>query len=255
VIPGANTTQKALGLPHGAIVIGLGKWGELSSAQLGNLIRVAALHYLLRLDDCRSDQMNGEDSAEVGLSILLIGANSTSNITTGDSVGAILRGIGQANRELQARADDAKRITEIEIVELYADTAIEAAHALNRLAKFTGDELETQIDAGPLLRRGGAGRTRLTGFSTRRPWLRWEISATWPGENMLKPTIPAALAERLKRAIAETKDPDPDFLGVLTEVALGAATDDAGRHREIPFLSLSDCARAEVITQQRRYGS
>ncbi len=42
--------------------------------------------------------MNGEDRAEVGLSILLIGANSTSNITTGDSVGAILRGIGQANR-------------------------------------------------------------------------------------------------------------------------------------------------------------
>ena len=168
--------------------------------------------------------MNGEDSAEVGLSILLIGANSTSNITTGDSVGAILCGIGQANHELQARADDAKRITEIEIVELYADTAIETAHALNRLAKFIGDELETQIDAGPLLRRGGAGRTRLTGFSTRPP-----CHAV-----ALRPLADPALAERLKRAIAETKDPDPDFLGALAEVALGAATDDAGRHRESP---------------------
>jgi CHAT domain-containing protein len=253
VMRSANTAQKVLGLPHGAIVVGLGKWGELSSAQLGNLIRVAALHYVLRLDDCRSDPVEGETSAtDAGLSILLIGANSTSNIATGDSVGAILRGIAQANRELQARADDARRVTEIEIVELYVDTAIEAAHALNRLAKLIGDELETQIDAGPLLRRGGEGRTRLMGLATRRPWRRWEISATRPGENTLKRTIPAALAERLKRAIVETKEPDPDFLGALAELALGAATDDAGPHREIRFLSLSDRARAEVITQQRQ---
>jgi hypothetical protein len=42
VLRDPNAIQKALGLPCGAIVIGLGKWGELSSAQLGNLIRRAA---------------------------------------------------------------------------------------------------------------------------------------------------------------------------------------------------------------------
>src|SRR5262249_39556857 len=34
-----SATQQALGLPHGAVVVGLGKWGDLTAAQLANLVR------------------------------------------------------------------------------------------------------------------------------------------------------------------------------------------------------------------------
>jgi CHAT domain-containing protein/pimeloyl-ACP methyl ester carboxylesterase len=253
VLRDPNAMQKALGLPRGAIVIGLGKWGELSSAQLGNLIRRAALQYVLQLDDCQCDPAeSGPNVAAAGLSILLIGGNSTTNIATGDSVGAILRGIAQANRELEARAGDTKRIAEIEIIELFADTAIEAAHAVNRLAKLVGDELGTEIEAVPLLRRGREGRTRLTPTAARDPWRRWEISAVQTAEPAPKPRIAGALAERLKRAITATQNPDQELLGALAELAFGDVADGPVTHREIRFLTLSDRARAEAITQQRQ---
>ena len=48
---------------------------------------------------------------------------------------AILRGIAQANLELQTFVERVrKRISEVEIVELYVDSAIEAARAAKRLA-------------------------------------------------------------------------------------------------------------------------
>ena len=43
--------QKALRLPSGAIVMGLGKWGELSAGQLSDLLRRAALQYVLERRD------------------------------------------------------------------------------------------------------------------------------------------------------------------------------------------------------------
>ena len=94
--------QQALGLPHGAVVIGLGKWGDLTAAQLANLIRRAALHYVLQLDDSASDDSRARP-ATAGLSFLLLGGNSAANISTEDSVAAILRGIAQANREIDAQ--------------------------------------------------------------------------------------------------------------------------------------------------------
>ena len=45
-------------------------------------------------------RMTERHAEKVGLSVLLIGGNSTTNIAVGDSVGAILRAIAQANREL-----------------------------------------------------------------------------------------------------------------------------------------------------------
>jgi tetratricopeptide (TPR) repeat protein len=186
------------------------------------------------------------------LSVLLIGGNSTTNIATGDSIGAILRGIAQANREIEARASGAQRVAEVEIVELFADTAIEAAHAVNRLAKLVGDELGTEIETVPLLRRGREGRTRLTPIAARNPWRRWEISAVRAAEAAAKPRIAAPLAELLKRAIIETEKPDPEILGALAGLAFGELAGEPTAHREIRFLTLSDRARAEVIAQQRQ---
>ena len=104
----------------------------------------------------------------------------------------------------------------------------------------------------PLLRRGREGRTRLTPSAARDPWRRWEISAVQTAESAPKPRIAAPLAERLKRAITDTQNPDPELLGALAELAFGDVADGPVAHREIRFLTLSDRARAEAITQQRQ---
>ncbi len=96
-----TAVQKALHLPSGAIVIGLGKWGELSAGQLADLLRRAALQYVLNSATVWIvHRPTGTSSPKGGLSVLLIGGSSTTNIAVGDSVGAILRAIAQANREL-----------------------------------------------------------------------------------------------------------------------------------------------------------
>ncbi len=104
---------------------------------------------------------------KVGLSVLLVGGNSSTNIAIGDSIGAILRAIAQVNRELAQGANSTPFIQELEIIELYADRATEAAHAVKRLAPLIGKELETSIDAEPLLQRGREGRRRVR--SSSRP--------------------------------------------------------------------------------------
>ena len=78
---------------------------------------------------------------------------SPSGIRSGPSFAAI----AQANRELANGNGSASTIQEVEIIELYTDTAIEAAHAVNRLAPLIGKELNTTIDAAPLLRPGREG--------------------------------------------------------------------------------------------------
>ncbi len=246
--------QQALGLPHGAVVIGLGKWGELTAAQLANLIRRAALQHVLQLADYASDGAPARP-ATAGLSFVLLGGNSAANISTEDSVAAILRGIAQANREIDTRKPGSTTITEIEIVELYADSAIEAAHAVQRLADSIAKELDVAIDAVPLLQRGKHGRSRLMPVGGRDPWRRWEISVVRPSDDWHRPNLAKPLAQELKRAIIEAgtaEKTDADLLTALTDLALADSLVAQKPHSELRFLTLSDRARAEVTVQQRQ---
>jgi CHAT domain-containing protein/pimeloyl-ACP methyl ester carboxylesterase len=248
-----SAVQKALALPSGAIVIGLGKWGDLTAGQLGDLLRRASLQYVLQLRDFRAASRQADAiAAPVGVSVLLIGGNSTTNIAVGDSVGAILRAVAQANRELSGREGEASVISDVEIVELYADTAIEAAHAVKRLSKLIGDELESEIEAAPLLQRGRDGRRRLTAMAGRDAWRRWEISVVAPERRPPPAQLPKPLAERLKRAVLDSGSTDAELLAALAELAIGAPTDTPEPYREIRFLTLSDRARAEATAQQRQ---
>ncbi|MBU8817758.1 CHAT domain-containing protein [Mycolicibacterium goodii] len=243
--------QQALALPSGTVVVGLGKWGELSAAQLSDLLRRAVLQYVLERRDGAPD--DDQTTEKIGLSVLLVGGNSATNIAVGDSVGAILRAIAQANRELAEGDPKALTIREVEIVELYADTAIEAAHAVKRLAPLIEAELGTRIEVTPLLRKGREGRRRLTSSAGRQhAWRRWEVSVVDPPRRPESPCLPAPLADRLKRAVLESGSADPELVAALAELAIRAPAERDGSHREIRFLTLSDRARAEATTQQRQ---
>ncbi len=245
--------QKALRLPSGAIVMGLGKWGALSAGQLSDLLRRAALQYVLaRRDDMAASADDAATAEPVGLSVLLIGGTSTTNIAIGDSVGAVLRAVAQANRELADGTENDSTIQEVEIVELYADTAIEAAHAVKRLAPLIGKELGTEIAATPLLQRGREGRRRLTSTAGRDAWRRWEVSVVTPTRKAEVACLPKPLADRLKRAVLESDNTDAELLAALAELAIREPAESVEAHREIRFLTLSDRARAEAVTHQRQ---
>lgn len=247
-----TAVQKALGLPWGSVVVGLGKWGDLSTGQLCDLLRRAALQYVLELRDGLAASSDDDLVEKLGLSLLLIGGNSTANIAVGDSVGAILRAIAQANRELADGSGDASTIQEIEIIELYTDTAIEAAHAVKRLAPLIGKELNTTIEAAQLLQTGREGRRRLTSTSGRDAWRRWEVSVVTPPRKTETPCLPKPLADRLKRAVLETDSVDAELLNALAELAIAEPSAPTEAHREIRFLTLSDRARAEATSHQRQ---
>ena len=248
-----TAVQEALGLPSGALIIGLGKWGELSAGQLGDLLRRAALQYVMQLaDSLAGSPDDGQNMPKVGLSVLLVGGNSATNIAIGDSIGAILRAIAQVNRELAQGANSTPFIQELEIIELYADRATEAAHAVKRLAPLIGKELETSIDAEPLLQRGREGRRRVRSSSDRDAWRRWEVSVVTPPPASAPARLPKPLADRLKRAVLEADGADPELLAALAELAIDQAAATPEVHREIKFLTLSERARAEATSQQRQ---
>ena len=239
--------QKALQLPPGAVVVGLGRWGELTAGQIANIIRRGAIEYVLQLDNYQRGQRVARGDREVGLSVLLIGATA-SNLSTEDSVAAILRGIAQANLELQAFVSRLRtRISEVEIVELYVDSAIEAARAAKHLAGPLSEELKIPIEAAPLLQRGRYGRMRWAGTRNLDAWRRWQITVDRAPE--VKPELPRALRAWLGTA-ARTNAADPALLSALAEIAV-ADVAQPPRDR-LKFVSLSDRARAEVMLDQHQ---
>ena len=239
--------QKALQLPPGAIVVGLGRWGELTAGQIANIIRRGAIEYVLQLDNYQRRQSNTREAKDVGLSVLLIGATA-SNLSTEDSVAAILRGIAQANLELHTFVERVRtRISDVEIVELYVDSAIEAARAAKRLAGPLSEELKIPVDAAPLLQRGRYGRTRWAGARHLDAWRRWQITAEHAPET--KPELPRALRTWLGTTAAK-ESADPALLSALAQIAIGEA--EPPPPDRIRFVSLSDRARAEVILDQHQ---
>ena len=107
---------------RGALVTGMGEWGELTSASLAEAVRAAALRYLLakveREGGTGASIDDGTPPLELGLCSLLLGFSSTANIGVADSVYAIVRGVLEANRRFASGQQRRKAaIVRLEIVE------------------------------------------------------------------------------------------------------------------------------------------
>ena len=91
--------------------------------------------------------MSGETAPTVGLSVLLIGGASTTNITVGDSVGASCARLRRRIGNSPTIPASALTIQEVEIIELYADTAIGGRSCGQASRSAIGNELDTDIAA------------------------------------------------------------------------------------------------------------
>jgi hypothetical protein len=178
--------------PHpGAIVAGLGRVGELTPGRLTAALEHAFTTYgaesMARIR--RSRQATGAPPAEgattLAVTSVLVGSGE-GGVALADSVRAIVRAAANANRRLAvtARGDGttgqpgvAVRIGRVDIVELYEDRAIEAAHALRGLARAGASEGLVTAD---LLERGRGGLHRPRFDTSPAWWQRIRVTTTDP---------------------------------------------------------------------------
>lgn len=169
------------GKPGGAIVIGLGKAGELSFGKLTACFAKAALMYAAALAECAglegSVDPKGRRSAT--LTTLLIGTGA-GGLSVQDSVAAILRGLAQANRVLiESRYGNRVLIDELEFIELYEDLAIQTARAIAQAV--TEADLDDQFTIEERISTVPGGRRRPTFSETPGWWRRLQILADADG--------------------------------------------------------------------------
>jgi hypothetical protein len=142
--PGALGTyayfRKHSGEPftHGAIVIGMGRIGQLSSGQLTLSVARAVAAYAI--EELEWQQSNGAASQNGPISLpvsaLLIGAG-VGELTLQDSVAAILRGHRDARMRLRdAGLESLVRLDALDFIEILEDRAIQALRAARDAVEF-----------------------------------------------------------------------------------------------------------------------
>ncbi len=158
--PGAEGTAEVVlnadnKKPGGAIVVGLGKAGELSPHKLSNSFAIALREYGVKAIE---KGIVGADG-EITISSLLIGTGGT-GLSVTNSVDAILSAVLEANRSFSQIAGiqggDSRfryniRIAEIQFIELFKDQAILAVKALQpflRNEAFAVNPLLQSLEGG-----------------------------------------------------------------------------------------------------------
>ena len=145
--------KRARRYPPGAIIVGLDKADELTRERLTLTVTRALVRYAAEeLDKCLGRRPEEPVArVDLGFSAVTIGTVGLGAISPEGSVGALVDAVAAANDELfrhrdphtNRRAWDLVRISDLEIVELYADRAETAAQAignLDRLQQVGGGE-------------------------------------------------------------------------------------------------------------------
>jgi len=195
-------------------------------------VRTGALRYLMA-----GAGRARQHRAALSLSTLLIGYNSSLNLTVAASVEALVRGVLEANQRFAETARARLHIERLEIVELYIDTAISAVHALRELSATLARQArlaDITLNCQTRLVEGDGLRPRLA--DTRN-------ASYWP-----------------RLIVTDARDDDPCTRG--TPVALRTDADqparaEPGRPRMadcLKFLYVGQRARAESVVQQRQPG-
>jgi hypothetical protein len=123
VLTQPNDVQTAFRIRHGAIVIGLGKWGELTPSALTQAVHQGVMEYCVQYAQCGGSTESPTVSTGLTINSLLIGSNTSANIAVEDSVNAIVRGVILANRALMEQNSAFPRIAHVQFIELYLDVA------------------------------------------------------------------------------------------------------------------------------------
>ena len=231
-----NDLERQRGSLSGAVVTGLGSYDRaLSPSDLTEAVRTGALRYLLQVVD-----VLGKADREVPLASLLLGYNSSANLTVAASVEALVRGVMEANAKFFETTRLNIRIARLDIVELYIDTAISAVYALRQLGSRLAQQAATHgtmlVCRGELAQGEGL-RQRLFDDRSSSYWPRLIIADADRGNDDCPPDCFVAPARAA------------DGLG-----AAGAPSAAAPIADRLRFTYVGQRARAESVALQRQPG-
>ena len=186
--PGAERTVEMIldkdAAPPGAIVVGLGEVGEITGEKVRLATMDAALRYALQASECPPVSDEGgapADGGELGLGVLLLGTNGGNSLPVAESVGAIVRGVLQANQALRGGEQPARCwIASLQFVEVFETVATRALHALGRLDPYRpgGFESAQPLQVVKSLGHLGGGRFNSPLSEYEGGWWR-RILVTW----------------------------------------------------------------------------
>lgn len=273
------------GLGRGALVVGLGEMGRLSAERVAEAVRAGVLRYLMHADDRAVEEAahgvataSGAASATprpLRLASLLIGANSAAQLSIEESVRAVVLGVLRANAEFadglrQAegagrRRPDPVQVGELDLIELYRDAAITAAHAVARLPDSLADELRplaARLEVAQELLSSDSARERLSLQPGSDYWPRLQISDADREEGdcggecydiRLRHSIPP---DALRQILTLYGRPE-DALALRSRLPLPTGLDlqPLVRHAErFRFVHMGERAHAPVLVRQRQPG-
>ena len=186
-----NEIERQRGSLSGAVVTGLGPYERpLSPSDLTAAVRAGALRYLLQVID-----VLGKTEREVPLATLLMGYNSSANLTVAASVEALVRGVIEANARFFDSTRLNIRIARLDIVELHLDTAISAVYALRSLGTQLVEQAARQgttLLCGSELVQGEGLRQRLYDDRSSSYWPRLIVTDAERGEDGQLPATAGA---------------------------------------------------------------
>ena len=260
------------GAHPGAIIVGLGMVGDLSSGALASTFANAATTYALaRVEEERARRKTAaavvsEDVClNISLASLLIGSGEA-GLSVADSLQAMLRGVRQANLRLKglnqakpivagslrnpAEESVTAFIDKIDFIELWEDQSIRAAKALLRLGMSS--EIRAFFDIEELLTEGRDGQRRADFEEEPNWWQRVRISTQKDGalkfetfgdrarsESSLQPTQRKLVESFLERA-TESGATDSNISFTMFELLVPNALKQAAPDRRNLALMLDE---------------
>src|SRR5499426_218029 len=256
---------------NAAIVVGLGKPGELTVDGLKRTIAHGALSYAIRYEQSNPTPAPTNEAGvrELSLTSLLVGTLA-GGVRISDAVMAILQGVQRANAALEL-AGRPIRIARLQLIELFEDGALQAAKALTALGMRTQMREAFTFDGKVVDARGG--RRRLAFDEQPGWWQRLQIlgrneqqqeddlrflalTRRARAEVSTTATQRALVDEFVKRAI-QSNATDPAIGATLFELLVPNALKDQAPEQDNLLLILDEAAARypwELLQDPTRQG-
>jgi hypothetical protein len=164
----------------GAIIVGLGEPGVLTSYELSKTTTQGVLNYLLYEREIQSEK-------ELGVSALIIGCGY-GGLTIESSMKSIIEGVNNANEKITALfKGDCKTIEHIELVELYNYRALSCMYSLSKIIQNENDSFNIVMGSKQIKNLLGS-RKRIPLDVTEEWWNRITVKFRAAGEDGAEPS-------------------------------------------------------------------
>lgn len=152
---------------EGAIIVGLGEPGKLTSHLLARTVEVGVSNYLLGLTGSNRDRNS------IGISALLIGSGY-GGLAIENSIKAIIEGVNNANRSIRAISNENYTVSHIEFIEQYAAKANSTYLGLKKIEDNENDNFNV-ITNGSRIKTLFGCRTSLSLQGSEEWWNRMVV--------------------------------------------------------------------------------